>query len=455
MIKKSRRTFLARVAAAGVTAAAALTAPAPCATHESSGSANRRRIKQFPSVRIRSVIRREESTLRLGGIGDSFHMSWAADDRQIIAIDDGVGWYERPKGSYNSRLWSVAGNPPSAVFNDIPDYPELIYGTPAGPPNTPNYYSFGTLALRGQVYQFLSTLNQSPLRRWIGAKLIYSPDKGLTWCNENGSTPVVWESWLDRSKTTMMFFEEPQESFSLLSFLQMGRNYELNQDGYVYVYSTNGNVDGAMNQLVMFRVKTQSLLHRQEYEYFAGLRRNGTAVWEKNINLRSVVHTFPQGWVNKTAHSASDVIVQAWLPSVVYNAPLGLYMMSNFGVGCSPDGRSFGKPSYLGFWIAPTPWGPWAQVHEEVAWQPANEPAARAYGPQIAPKWIAADGKSFWLVWSDAQGYDDFMRESQRPDEYAGQASSPEERTERGLQALRHYLPRYAFNIQRIDLEVS
>jgi len=25
--------------------------------------------------------------------------------------------------------------------------------------------------------------------------------------------------------------------------------------------------------------------------------------------------------------------------------------------------------------------------------------------PQISPKWIAADGKSFWLVWTDWAGH--------------------------------------------------
>ncbi len=34
---------------------------------------------------------------------------------------------------------------------------------------------------------------------------------------------------------------------------------------------------------------------------------------------------------------------------------------------------------------------------------PASDRAAHAYQPQIAPKWMAADGKSFWLVWTDFQ----------------------------------------------------
>ena len=32
-----------------------------------------------------------------------------------------------------------------------------------------------------------------------------------------------------------------------------------------------------------------------------------------------------------------------------------------------------------------------------------NKQVARAYQPQIAPKWISDDGKSFWLVWTDFQ----------------------------------------------------
>jgi hypothetical protein len=77
--------------------------------------------------------------------------------------------------------------------------------------------------------------------------------------------------------------------------------------------------------------------------------------------------------------------------------------MANWGMGCAPDGMWFGKPSYLGFWSAPHPWGPWTQIYEEKEWMPAGDRAAHAYQPQIAPKWIAADGKSFWMVWTDFQ----------------------------------------------------
>ena len=102
----------------------------------------------------------------------------------------------------------------------------------------------------------------------------------------------------------------------------------------------------------------------------------------------------------------------AWHPSVVYNAALGVYMMTNWGMGIDANGDSdepgmwFRKPSYLGVWEAQAPEGPWTQVYEEEAWMPTGDAGAHAYQPQISPQWIAPDGKSLWLVWTDFQDLD-------------------------------------------------
>lgn len=361
------------------------------------------------------------------------------------------------RGFYNSRLFALSGGAQDAKFSDVPGYPDLL---PA--PDAARYYNFGTLAMDGHIYQFLSTFNHPSVRpdgstwpdlRFVGAKLIYSPDNGRTWHNQDGSTPVVWESWQQRSRKTMVFFEEPQDAFSLLTVLQMGRNYEANRDGYVYVYAPNGNTEGTMNELVMFRVPKTKILDRGAYEYFAGSRPDGSAGWVKDIKARGVVHTFPRGWVNATAHP------YAWHPSVVYNAPLGIYMMANWGMGTAPDGEWFGKPSYLGFWTAPNPWGPWTQVHEETAWTPAKDPASRAYQPQIAPKWIAEDGKSFWLVWTDFQKKDDkgelkLLTEEFRRRRQRKQANTREDDM-RTAAIMRRVMPYYSFNTQRVDLAIA
>ncbi|MCL5997835.1 MAG: DUF4185 domain-containing protein [Chloroflexi bacterium] len=351
---------------------------------------------------ITGIRRLDETTLRKGGSGDNWHMSWANDDHQYVALCDGNGWPDVPGytgQSYNARMYALNGTPPQIAFEHLPGYPDLLS---EAPPNVNRYYGFGILALDGAIYHFMSTPNhvfEQPDARFVGAKLIYSPDNGRTWKNQDGS-PVRWEPWQERDAHNMAFFCEPGDAFSLITLLQMGRNYEHNRDGYIYLYTPNGNIDGTMNQLALARVRKERVLDRAAYEFFAARTPDGHARWVKDIRHRGVVHTFPDGWVNVRYHP------YAWHPSVVYNAPLGLYMMANWGMGTAPDGLWFGKPSYLGFWTAPQPWGPWTQVHEEVEWMPAGDRNARAYQPQISPRWIAADGKSFWLVWTDFQVID-------------------------------------------------
>ena len=194
----------------------------------------------------------------------------------------------------------------------------------------------------------------------------------------------------------MIFFDEPDEAFSLVTLLQMGKNYEHNKDGYIYGYAPFGNGEGAANQLAMLRVAKDRIRNRSEYEFFVARNHDGSAKWSDHIDDRGVVYSFLKCHWPWTC----------WHPSVVYNAPFDVFMMANWAMGCGADGPSVDAPSYLGFWLADKPWGPWRQVHEEKEWTPGRDRQARAYQPQISPRWIANDGKSFWLVFSDFQNVD-------------------------------------------------
>lgn len=432
----SRREFIVRTAAG--LASATYLRPACSSVHR-------------VACRIRSLKLRDETIIRHPTVhGDNWHLTWAADDRQYASLCDGYGWFEQPPGQYNSRLVAVGGGPERATFQDVPNYPEL-----AQPflNNQPRYYNFGVIALDGGIYQFLSTWNvpvtaeMKPLR-FVGVKAIFSRDNGRIWRNQDGSTPVVWEGWSDRSQESMLFFEEPQEAFSMLSILQMGKNYEHNRDGYVYIYSPNGNTEGTMNQLVLLRAPKEQILNRRAYEYFGGLRADGTARWVSDIDGRSVVHTFPSGWVNHWLHP------WAWIPSVAYNAALGCYMMANWATapGAEPKAEWFDRPSYLGFWIAPFPWGPWTQVYENTSWAPAGDVSARCYSPIIAPKWIDADGKSFWLVWTDFQQVLDKVQWTHRVEAIKRLSGAERIRAEAAL--ARANQPYYSFNVQRVDIDL-
>lgn len=348
-------------------------------------------------ARIRALQRRLETTWHSGGSGDNWHATWADDDRQYVALCDGAGWPEMVGHTgtyYNARVHALEGEPPDLTFTHLPGYPDLLS---VEPPEVNRYYGFGIVCVGGVIYHWLSTPNHrfaEPDARFVGIKLIYSPDHGATWHNQDGSTPVVWEPWDERSRDNLLFFEEPGDSFSLLTALQMGRDYELNRDGYVYLYAPNGNLEGSMNQVVLCRVPTDRVIERTAYEFFVS-RHGDDALWSPDITARGLTLSCPAGWVNKYVHPYS------WHPSVVYYEPTGEYLLANWGMGCDADGRWFGRPSYLGFWTAPQPWGPWTQVHEETAWMPEGEPAGRAYQPQINPRWIAPDGQSFWLVYTE------------------------------------------------------
>ncbi len=431
-----RRTFLKQVLAAA--AVPALGPPAVLA-------APRR-------VDILSATRREETILRSPSLGDGYHLTWTAQGTQVVGVNDGSGWADPPTAFYNTRLWTISGAPDKAHFAEVATYPVINRST--RPEGATVYYGSGLLAVGGRLYQFISTLDRAEdrPRHWTGAKLVFSDDGGQTWRNRDGSTPVIWEDWAEQTRGRFSFFQEPDGCFSLLSILQMGRDYAANRDGYIYVYSPNGNTDGTMNELVMFRVPIARLLDRDAYEFFAGHRADGGADWRRDIAARVPVHVFPRGWVNHTNLFPGDLVLESWLPSVVYNEALGLYMMAAAGIGVAPDGTEFGKPSYLGLWVADTPWGPWRQIHEETAWKPAGDAAARAYGPRIAPGWIAPDGKSFWLVWSDLDGIRAFATDQGQLSTALEKVTDPLSRTRIEADFLRRYTPRFAFNAQRVDL---
>ena len=177
---------------------------------------------------IKAVERLDNTTIRAGGNGDNWHMTWADNDRQFVALCDGKAWPDVRGYNgkyYNTRVYTINGDPPSFRFEHLPGFPDLCSEEP---PRINRYYGFGILALDGWVYHFLSTPNHpfcdGPGARFIGAKLIYSPDNGKSWRNQDGSG-ARWEEWGKRSRENMVFFEEADGAFSLLTVLQMGRNY--------------------------------------------------------------------------------------------------------------------------------------------------------------------------------------------------------------------------------------
>ncbi|MEO8721985.1 MAG: hypothetical protein ABI395_00460 [Sphingobium sp.] len=402
---------------------------------------------------ITGAHRRDDAIRHLGGLGDGYKMTLRPDGTQLVVVNDGPGWIDPPEAFFTTKLWTMSGGPDAPHFAPLVGYPDL--NRSARPEEAPHYYGHGVIQVGERIHQFLSTLdrNEDRPRRWTGAKLIFSDDGGKTWKNQNGSSPVVWERWEDQSRDRLIFFGESGGCFSLLSILQHGPGQRPDRDGYIYLYGPNGSVDGLMNQLVLCRVTADKLTDRKSYRFFAGRKSDGSARWSADIAQRRPVHSFPRGWVNSKNLFPGDLVVESWLPSVVYNAPLGLYMMTNAGIGCGEDGTEFGKPSYFGVWVARTPWGQWQQIHEDAVWTPGGDTGARAYAPQIAPGWMSPDGRSFWIVWADLNGMVAFGRDEAQLDTALEKARNPAEHAVIETTFLRRYLPGFSFNAQQVDLQ--
>lgn len=409
---------------------------------------------------VKAARRLDETIVRLPTIGDGYKTTWTASGRHLTVVNDGAGWISPPDRFFKRSLWTWYGNDPHTLRAQIlPGYPATEEADE--PEDAPHYHGHGLLAVNGRIYQYLSALDRAEHRprHWTTAKLIHSEDGGITWRNRDGSTPVHYESWDEQAADKFAFFNAPDGCFSLLTILQMGRDYRANTDGYIYVYGPNGNVDGLMNELMLYRVPTGEILDRSAYRFFAGYAADGTARWSEDLAMRRPVHVFPRGWVNSVNLMPGDLVVETWLPSVVYNEPLGVYMMTASGNGVADDGTEFGKASYLGLWVADTPWGPWRQVHEDRAWTPQGDAEARAYSPQIVPGWISSDGKRLWLVWTDLKGIREISAATSAPEpEGTVTATEPKSAREAALEAneaMHGFMPRYGFNAQIIEFEVG
>ena len=357
-------------------------------------------------MKITGLRLRGETTTAPRGNGDNWHTTWAASGAQYTGLCDGAGFKECPECdsvSHNSRLFIIDGPPDDFRFRYMRGYPNLKYDGSPEQLRRSQYFGFGILALNDtEIYQFLSVprfIFGWTHNAFCGAKLMYSPDDGASWYNRD-MTPVCFEGLEERSRDNMMFYEEGDGAFSLISVLQMGRNYSWNTDGYVYIYAPDGNSEDTMRRLVMARVPKDKIRDRAAYEFFVA-RSGAEAKWSRDITKRNAIHTFPEGWVNTACAEGFGMHPYSWHPSLIYNKPLGQYMMLNWGMGVGENSDWFEKPSYLGCWVSDYPWGPWRQIFEEPQWRPRGDCNARAYQPQFMPAWLAPDGKSFYMAWTD------------------------------------------------------
>ena len=355
-----------------------------------------------------SGVRFNTSTLRrVGGTGDNWCQTWAADDSVITAMDDGE-WFS---GGfvYHSRLYKIFGDANNFSRSEIANYPEFHT-------DGDGWFAYGMLSVKGVLYSLVSKTqtgawSEGPFR---GMKMLRSYDSGNTWHrvdrNNNDRFLDRWDIGREELNLQEMFFFEESSRFgkgrnaypfAFASFVQSGQDHRASQDGYVYIYSPEG---ASSNQLLLARVPEDQVGNRAAWQYFGGW--NGSnPTWTSNIEARQPNMVLPE------RNNAGDYFgFYSWLPSVVWNPGLQKYIMVNGGTygGRRSNSREdyynqwmHSRTGSLGFWYADTPYGPWKQIYYTDHWT-ADDSRNLTYQPKLSPKWISADGRTMTLIWSDA-----------------------------------------------------
>ncbi len=349
-----------------------------------------------------------DTLYRPDGHGDNWCITWAADGSQITNMDDG-NWLGEKARRYHNHLYRITGDSVGFERSDLPGYPDFARGVGS-------WFGYGIIAVDGVLY---AALSKTPRLGWsgpfLGVKLLKSTDNGATWARvgRGGEERPLTVMDLARNVVTaeeMFTLEEfgrphqEQEAypFSFFDFVQHGQDNTAAPDDWLYIYGPEG---AQAQQLLLSRVKKQEIGRRDAWTYFAGYQAD-EPVWSRDIEQRQPVFTFP------TQNEAGEYFGwYSWLPSVVWNQGLGLYVMVNGGTyaghGLSSADEDYyhswmhTKSGSLGFWYAEKPWGPWRPFFYTDYWT-ADDPGNLTYQPKLSPKWISDDGKKMMLIWSDA-----------------------------------------------------
>ena len=245
-------------------------------------------------------------------------------------------------------------------------------------------------------------------------RILKSTDNGKTWCrvDQRGREQVMDpddQKWNEISSQEMFFLAEAGSTrevktaypFSYVDFVKCGQDNAAASDDYVYIYSPEM---AYTHKLQLARVPKDQLGTRDAWEYFVRYE-DDQPVWSEGLKDRGCVHEFPE-----KSRDGSYFGWYSWLPSVVWNEGLGLYIMVNGGTYGGKNLTQSDEDYYaswmhektgsLGFWYSKRPYGPWREFFYTDYWT-VDDPRNRTYQPKLSPKWISPDGKEMVLIWSD------------------------------------------------------
>jgi hypothetical protein len=210
----------------------------------------------------------------------------------------------------------------------------------------------------GVLYAFITSWGAFP-----GKPNPNPPESRLAWSADAGA------SW---TQSDWNLVQSPGHFYGG-TFANFGRDYAGAPDAFVYVYGAATGRRG----VVLARVDKHHIRNIGAYEFFAGTDAEGRPTWKSEASSAQPVFTDPD-------RPPSEVLF-----SVIYDAPLHRYL------------ATWGHDGTIGtLWLldAPQPWGPWTVVATYDDWGHFGRREALLWS--IPTKWISADGKTFWCIFS-------------------------------------------------------
>jgi hypothetical protein len=305
-----------------------------------------------PSTAITGVTFDWATHVRQAPGSDNWPITWAANGHQYTSWGDGGGFGgTNNDGRASLGVARLEGNWDTYTgFN--------VWG--GKNPENPGQFggkSYGIISIGGSLYMWVSPGSNEG--NFHEARLAVSTDHGATW------TKADWA------------FTEADDLI-LPTILQFGKDYAGARDNYVYHYAVRLKDDSGLKiqkpgQIDLVRVPKASLLDRDSYEFFAGLK-SGNPTWTSNLASRVPVFQDQNG--------------VGWNASVTYNAGLQRYLLATE--------HTQSMAGHLGLFDAPEPWGPWTTVGYYTNW----ESRGSNFFWNFSNKWTSVNGKSFTLIFT-------------------------------------------------------
>lgn len=166
---------------------------------------------------------------------------------------------------------------------------------------------------------------------WAGHTWFLNPNFGYIAYSEN-----YGETWTEVPNSP---WQSPSP-FLVLMFINMGKNYGLNKDGYVYALGMGAEA-GWKGRIYLTRVLKEQIKNYDAYDYFTEIDSKGNPIWSSDPSKAQPL----------------EGLQSAFQGSAMYHEGTERYLFLT--THHRPDQQ---EEEIGALFVAPNPWGPWSKV---------------------------------------------------------------------------------------------